>query len=253
MQHYLTLAAALQPEEHESSAQHPHPPTSTTHPRRFVLNAFQEVPTADGVFKMDVVARLRASDGTYKLLAIEADGPQHFTYPDHRLTGATAFRNRALQRRGYTVVSVPAHVWRLPPNRVEGVGSLLWELIEGALGERVCALGDGAAAAAAAGGVAAANDSAAGASQRTSVAAGSADGAAGESAGNVSGPQPTEAQRAPGQGAVCGALGDDVDCVSMGSIGGMDEWQQGDGDVAAPSWRERFVPAQQPRRVRTET
>jgi hypothetical protein len=47
-------------------------------------------------------------------LAVEADGPSHFRWPDSSdrgLMGSTLFRNRALSARGYTVVSVPYYEW----------------------------------------------------------------------------------------------------------------------------------------------
>ncbi len=67
----------------------------------------QEVFTSDGLFSMDMLAVLSG-----RQLAIEVDGPQHFTYPDRLINGMTAFRNKALTARGYTVVSIPWFEWQ---------------------------------------------------------------------------------------------------------------------------------------------
>jgi hypothetical protein len=56
----------------------------------------------DGSRSIDIVARYKG-----QLLAVEVDGPTHFTWPGQRLTGETLARNRALERRDYRVVSVP--------------------------------------------------------------------------------------------------------------------------------------------------
>jgi hypothetical protein len=56
----------------------------------------------DGSRSIDIVARYKG-----QLLAVEVDGPQHFTWPGQRPTGDTLARNRALERRGYRVVCVP--------------------------------------------------------------------------------------------------------------------------------------------------
>jgi hypothetical protein len=56
----------------------------------------------DGSRSIDIVARCKG-----QLLAVEVDGPQHFTWPGQRPTGDTLSRNRALERRGYRVVCVP--------------------------------------------------------------------------------------------------------------------------------------------------
>eukprot|EP00877_Chromochloris_zofingiensis_P006782 jgi/Chrzof1/2357/Cz11g12050.t1 len=64
--------------------------------------------TTDGLFTVDIMAK-SASKG---LVAIEADGPTHFTFPDLQLTGRTQLRNRALAARGYQVISIPYHEWR---------------------------------------------------------------------------------------------------------------------------------------------
>jgi very-short-patch-repair endonuclease len=44
-----------------------------------------------------------------QLLAVEVDGPQHFTWPGQHPTGDTLVRKRALVRRGYRVVCVPVN------------------------------------------------------------------------------------------------------------------------------------------------
>jgi hypothetical protein len=51
---------------------------------------------------IDIVTRYKGH-----LLAVEVDGPTHFTWPGQRPTGITLARNRALGRRGYRVVCVP--------------------------------------------------------------------------------------------------------------------------------------------------
>ena len=45
-------------------------------------------------------------------VAVEADGPSHFSHnKPHRVLGPTLARNRALQRRGWLVLSVPYFEW----------------------------------------------------------------------------------------------------------------------------------------------
>jgi len=63
----------------------------------------------DGVMKIDVAA----TTGSGMLLAVEADGPSHFRWPDsdRGVLGSTLYRNRALAARGYTVISVPYYEW----------------------------------------------------------------------------------------------------------------------------------------------
>jgi hypothetical protein len=56
----------------------------------------------DASRSIDIVARYKG-----ELLAVEVDGPTHFTWPGQRPTGDTLERNRALERRGYRVVCVP--------------------------------------------------------------------------------------------------------------------------------------------------
>jgi hypothetical protein len=45
-------------------------------------------------------------------VAIEVDGPWHWRRADMRPTGPSAFRNRLLAHRGYTVVTVPYFEWQ---------------------------------------------------------------------------------------------------------------------------------------------
>jgi hypothetical protein len=62
----------------------------------------------DGSRSIDIVARYKG-----QLLAVEVDGPTHFTWLGERPTGETLARNRALVARGYRVVSVPVDPgWR---------------------------------------------------------------------------------------------------------------------------------------------
>eukprot|EP00775_Hariotina_reticulata_P004283 gene4283-biopygen6010 len=63
----------------------------------------------DGVLSIDITATTAAG----VQLAVEADGPWHFRWPDsdRGLMGPTLFRNRALAARGYRVVSVPWFDW----------------------------------------------------------------------------------------------------------------------------------------------
>jgi hypothetical protein len=56
----------------------------------------------DGSRSIDIVARHKG-----QLLAVEVDGPTHFTWPGQRPTGLTLSRDRALVARGYRVVAVP--------------------------------------------------------------------------------------------------------------------------------------------------
>lgn len=67
----------------------------------------QEHPTADGFMSIDIHA---VTQRGYQL-AIEVDGPLHFLQPDNRLDGPTQSRNRALEVRGYKVVSIPYWEW----------------------------------------------------------------------------------------------------------------------------------------------
>jgi hypothetical protein len=88
-----------------------------------VFEALQQLPMAewqkppqleqlcqpDGVLSIDITATTAAG----VQLAVEADGPSHFRWPDsdRGLMGSTLYRNRALSARGYTVVSVPYYEW----------------------------------------------------------------------------------------------------------------------------------------------
>ena len=63
--------------------------------------------TADGAFSIDIAAV--TAEGVS--VAVEVDGPTHFLQPGNKLDGPTAARNRALEARGYRVVSVPYWEW----------------------------------------------------------------------------------------------------------------------------------------------
>eukprot|EP01025_Chloroclados_australasicus_P029041 TRINITY_DN2884_c0_g3_i1.p1 TRINITY_DN2884_c0_g3~~TRINITY_DN2884_c0_g3_i1.p1 ORF type:complete len:622 (+),score=55.07 TRINITY_DN2884_c0_g3_i1:223-1866(+) len=65
--------------------------------------------TGDGLMETDVMIEV---DG--KKLAIEADGPEHFTsnFPCY-ITDKTLVRNQLLEHQGYTVVSLPFYEWKL--------------------------------------------------------------------------------------------------------------------------------------------
>jgi hypothetical protein len=68
------------------------------------------------IFSIDI-AGMRA-DG--KPLAIEVDGPQHFTLPGNRLDGPTQCRNRVLEAQGWTVVSIPYYEFQdIPEDQPE--------------------------------------------------------------------------------------------------------------------------------------
>jgi hypothetical protein len=71
----------------------------------------------DGVMTVDVTA----TTGNGMLLAVEADGPSHFRWPesDSGLVGSTLYRNRALAARGYTVISVPYYEWKKLGSRAD--------------------------------------------------------------------------------------------------------------------------------------
>ena len=73
----------------------------------FDVKGMEVLDQRDELFSIDVVAEYKG-----QLIAIEVDGPWHFLSPDMRVTGDTMFRNRCLEARGYTVLSVPVHVWR---------------------------------------------------------------------------------------------------------------------------------------------
>uniref|UniRef100_A0A383VC34 RAP domain-containing protein n=2 Tax=Tetradesmus obliquus TaxID=3088 RepID=A0A383VC34_TETOB len=59
--------------------------------------------TPDGALLLDIAGRTAAG----VLVAVEADGPWHFRQPDGGLMGTTQYKNKALPRRGYRLVSVP--------------------------------------------------------------------------------------------------------------------------------------------------
>ena len=59
--------------------------------------------TDDGLLSVDVA--LQAQDG--KRVAVEVDGPSHFTINTRRRLGATVNRDLLLQHRGWLVLSLP--------------------------------------------------------------------------------------------------------------------------------------------------
>jgi hypothetical protein len=67
-----------------------------------------EQATADRAALVDVVAVTTAG----VKLAIEMDGPMHFVQPGNMLSGSTQHRNRVLEARGYTVISIPYWEWK---------------------------------------------------------------------------------------------------------------------------------------------
>lgn len=63
--------------------------------------------TEDKLFSMDVAMLVQGVK-----VAVEADGPTHFSMnKPYRLMGSTLLRNRALQRRGWRLLSVPFYEW----------------------------------------------------------------------------------------------------------------------------------------------
>jgi hypothetical protein len=66
-----------------------------------------EQPTADWAALIDITAVTTAG----VKLAIEADGPQHFVRPGNMLDGSTQHRNRVLEARGYTLITIPYWEW----------------------------------------------------------------------------------------------------------------------------------------------
>lgn len=76
-------------------------------PRLWQRPPAMEVRTADGAFSIDISAVTAAG----LQLAVEVDGPWHFIRPGHGLDGPTQYRHRALQARGYIVLTVPYWDW----------------------------------------------------------------------------------------------------------------------------------------------
>ena len=85
-----------------------------------------EHPTEDGLLSIDIAlaysssnlriasgAAAGATSGAWSgRVAVEADGPTHFSSNSPGVAlGKTLWRNRALERRGYTVLSVPHYEW----------------------------------------------------------------------------------------------------------------------------------------------
>jgi hypothetical protein len=80
--------------------------------QRLPAGTWQQTPesgklTADGAFSIDIAAT--AAGGAK--VAIEVDGPTHFTQPGRMPDGGTQFRDRALAARGYVVISIPYWEW----------------------------------------------------------------------------------------------------------------------------------------------
>ncbi len=75
--------------------------------------------TDDGLFSIDIAVVLRASGDAnnprQRMLAIEVDGPTHYTLNkgggERCLLGGSLLRNRGLERRGWAVVGVPWFCW----------------------------------------------------------------------------------------------------------------------------------------------
>ena len=95
----------------------PEVPTPTSR----LLSAAQVLPekrTADGVFSIDIAilvpasALLPSSTSGAVCLAVEVDGPSHYTSSVPRqLLGATLLRNRCLEASGWKVIGVPWWEW----------------------------------------------------------------------------------------------------------------------------------------------
>jgi hypothetical protein len=101
-----------------------------------------EAVTADRLHSIDVFVVTAAGVP----VAIEVDGPQHFSQPDLQLTGRTQWRNRSLAARGYVVVSVPYWEWnRLPA--AEHIGYLEAKVQQGLAGASGGVVPDAGAAA----------------------------------------------------------------------------------------------------------
>ena len=65
--------------------------------------------TEDGIFTIDIALHLNGG----RRLAIEVDGPHHFLSDGKALNGNTVLRNRMLENRGWTVVSIPVRNGRI--------------------------------------------------------------------------------------------------------------------------------------------
>lgn len=63
--------------------------------------------TADSMMSIDIAIGVEGRDG----IALEVDGPYHYTTNTLHPTGRELARNRLLKARGWTVVVVPAHEW----------------------------------------------------------------------------------------------------------------------------------------------
>ena len=68
--------------------------------------------TDDGMFSIDVAVLGHGADGAPIKVAVEVDGPWHFTRnKPFTLLGHTTIRNRSLQQRGWQLLSVPFYDW----------------------------------------------------------------------------------------------------------------------------------------------
>jgi hypothetical protein len=83
------------------------PITWQQQPQLEQLSVSRDGRNIDGALIVDIAGRTAAG----VLVAVEADGPTHFRQPDGGLTGPTQHRNRALEARGYRLVSVPYYDW----------------------------------------------------------------------------------------------------------------------------------------------
>jgi hypothetical protein len=96
-----------------------------------------EARTPDGLISIDILARV--ADGT--CIALEVDGHfSHFRQPDLQPTGTTLWRNRALETRGYVVVSVPYWEWNPLLQGGEVAAQVVY--LEGKVGQAMEAAGE---------------------------------------------------------------------------------------------------------------
>lgn len=71
-----------------------------------------EYPWASSVRRIDIAILSRPSGARLeRRIALEVDGPAHFTVNTLQPTGPTLVRNWLLEREGWRVVSLPAHRW----------------------------------------------------------------------------------------------------------------------------------------------
>jgi hypothetical protein len=82
----------------------------------------------DGSRSIDIVIHYKG-----QLLAVEVDGPTHFTWPGQRVTGTALARNRALERRGHQVVCVPVDPGWAQQRGLQGQQQYLQRLLDAAV------------------------------------------------------------------------------------------------------------------------